>query len=63
MMSKDKKQALEAKGWKTTTVEEFLELTPEESLLIDLQLETDEQPTNNEIKENKFRVDRISEKR
>lgn len=31
-------QQLEAKGWKTGTVEEFLELTPEESSYIELKL-------------------------
>ncbi|GAB4453693.1 MAG: hypothetical protein OHK0029_06930 [Armatimonadaceae bacterium] len=31
-------EKLEARGWKTTTVEEFLGLTPEESALIEMRL-------------------------
>lgn len=33
-MNPTKKQRLEAKGWRVGTAEEFLELTPEESLLV-----------------------------
>ena len=33
-----KQQQLEAKGWKVGSVEEFLELTPEESSYIELKL-------------------------
>lgn len=38
-MDKHKKERLEAAGWKCGTVEEFLELTPEESALIELKLQ------------------------
>ncbi len=31
-------ERLEAKGWKVGTVEEFLELTPEEAALIEIKL-------------------------
>jgi DNA-binding XRE family transcriptional regulator len=37
-MDKTKRQRLEAKGWKVGTVAEFLELTPEESALIEIKL-------------------------
>lgn len=37
-MNKAKRLKLEAKGWKVGTVEEFLELTPEESAYIELKL-------------------------
>ena len=37
-MNKAKRLRLEAKGWKVGTVEEFLELTPEESAYIELKL-------------------------
>ncbi|HEV2844708.1 MAG TPA: helix-turn-helix domain-containing protein [Thermoanaerobaculia bacterium] len=37
-MDKDKKARLEAKGWKVGTVDEFLGLTPEESVYIELRL-------------------------
>ena len=30
-MDKNKKERLEAKGWKVSNVEEFLDLTPEEN--------------------------------
>lgn len=33
-----KRERLEAKGWKAGTVAEFLELTPEESALIEIKL-------------------------
>ena len=38
-MNKAKKQTLEKKGWKISTVDEFLELTPEESAYIELKLQ------------------------
>jgi DNA-binding XRE family transcriptional regulator len=37
-MNAGKRKKLEAKGWKVTSVTEFLELTPEESALIELRL-------------------------
>ena len=40
-MDKYKKQKLEEAGWKCGTVEEFLELTPEESALIESKLQLD----------------------
>jgi transcriptional regulator with XRE-family HTH domain len=33
-----KKERLEAKGWKVSTVSDFLELTPEETILIEIKL-------------------------
>jgi transcriptional regulator with XRE-family HTH domain len=37
-MEQAKKERLEAKGWKIGTVAEFLELTPEETALIEIKL-------------------------
>jgi len=37
-MNQTKRERLESKGWKVGTVEEFLELTPEESALIEIKL-------------------------
>ena len=37
-MKKAKRERLEASGWKVGTVAEFLELTPEESALIEIKL-------------------------
>ncbi len=37
-MDKAKRERLEAKGWKVGTVAEFLELTPEESALVEIKL-------------------------
>lgn len=37
-MKKEKKEKLEAKGWKVTSVAEFLELTPDEEKIIELRL-------------------------
>jgi DNA-binding XRE family transcriptional regulator len=37
-MDKDKRLRLEAKGWKVGTVDEFLGLTPEETIYIELKL-------------------------
>ena len=37
-MDQAKQQQLEAKGWKVGSVEEFLELTPEEASYIELKL-------------------------
>ena len=37
-MRKSKKAALEAQGWVVGSVDDFLELTPEESALVDLKL-------------------------
>jgi DNA-binding XRE family transcriptional regulator len=37
-MKKAKRTRLEAGGWKVSTVAEFLELTPEESALIEIKL-------------------------
>jgi DNA-binding XRE family transcriptional regulator len=37
-MRKAKKLALEAQGWVVGSVDDFLELTPEESALVDLKL-------------------------
>lgn len=37
-MDKAKRERLEAKGWKVGSVAEFLELTPEESALVEIKL-------------------------
>jgi len=37
-MDQFKRKRLEAKGWKVGTVSEFLELTPEESILVEIKL-------------------------
>ena len=37
-MDQAKRERLEAKGWKIGTVSEFLELTPEETTLIEIKL-------------------------
>ena len=37
-MRKTKQKALEAKGWRVGSAEDFLELTPEEAALVDLKL-------------------------
>jgi DNA-binding transcriptional regulator YiaG len=37
-MRKTKQKALEAKGWRVGSAEEFLELTPEEAALVQLKL-------------------------
>ncbi len=37
-MNKEKREKLEAKGWKVTSVAEFLGLTPEEERIIELKL-------------------------
>ena len=36
-MDKAKQKRLEAAGWKVGTVQDFLDLSPEESLLIDIR--------------------------
>ncbi len=41
-MRKEKKERLEAKGWKVSTVEEFLELSPEEAAYIEMKLRLSE---------------------
>lgn len=38
MMDKNKRQRLEAKGWKVGTADEFLGLTPDEATYVDLKL-------------------------
>ncbi len=37
-MEQAKRERLEAKGWKVGTVSEFLELTPQETILIEIKL-------------------------
>lgn len=37
-MDQKKKQRLEAKGWRVGSAEEFLELTPEEAVYVELKL-------------------------
>jgi len=37
-MDQTKRERLEAKGWKVGTVADFLELTPEESALVEIKL-------------------------
>lgn len=37
-MDTSKKERLESKGWKVGTVSDFLELTPEETVLIEIKL-------------------------
>ena len=41
-MNKAKRKRLESKGWKVGTVEEFLDLSPEESAYIELKLKLSE---------------------
>ena len=41
-MNKAKRKRLESKGWKVGTVEEFLDLSPEESAYIELKLNLSE---------------------
>jgi hypothetical protein len=36
-MNEEKKKRLEAAGWKVGSVEEFLELTPEETAIVDMK--------------------------
>lgn len=36
-MDRDKRSRLEAQGWKVGTVQEFLDLSPQEALLIDIR--------------------------
>jgi DNA-binding XRE family transcriptional regulator len=38
MMEQTKKELLETKGWKIGTVSDFLELTPEESIFVEIKL-------------------------
>ena len=38
IMQKDKRERLESRGWKVGTVDEFLDLTPEESRYIEMKL-------------------------
>lgn len=42
MMRKAKRQRLQKKGWKVGTVDEFLDLTPEEASYIELKLRLSE---------------------
>lgn len=42
MMRKTKKKRLEEKGWKVGSVEEFLDLSPEETRYIDMKLRLSE---------------------
>jgi hypothetical protein len=37
-MEQTKKELLESKGWKIGTVSDFLELTPEESIFVEIKL-------------------------
>ena len=37
-MNAEKRKKLEAKGWKVTSVAEFLKLTPEENSIVELKL-------------------------
>ena len=37
-MDLDKRERLESKGWKVGSVSDFLELTPEESVLVEIKL-------------------------
>ncbi len=37
-MEQSKKERLESKGWKIGTVSDFLELTPEETVLVEIKL-------------------------
>lgn len=37
-MDTSKKERLESKGWKIGTVSDFMELTPEETVLIEIKL-------------------------
>jgi len=41
-MRKDKRERLEAKGWKVGSVDEFLELSPEEAAYIEMKLRLSE---------------------
>jgi predicted XRE-type DNA-binding protein len=51
-MNKEKKQKLEAKGWKVTSVTEFLGLTPEEENIIELKLALSAALKNQRIRAN-----------
>jgi len=42
-MRKTKKELLEKKGWKVGSVDEFLDLTPEESAYIEMKVRLSEQ--------------------
>lgn len=37
-MEQTKRERLESKGWKIGTVSDFLELTPEETILVEIKL-------------------------
>ena len=37
-MDRSKRERLESKGWKVGTVSDFLELTPEETMLVEIKL-------------------------
>jgi len=41
-MRKDKRKRLEQKGWKVSSADDFLGLTPEESVYLDLKLSLNE---------------------
>ncbi len=56
-MDKKKRKRLEAKGWRVTTVAEFLELTPEEERLIELRL-----ALSNALKEQRIKANLTQEK-
>lgn len=56
-MDKKKRKGLEAKGWRITTVAEFLELTPEEERLIELRL-----ALSNALKEQRIKANLTQEK-
>jgi len=56
-MDREKRKRLEAKGWKVTTVAEFLELTPEEERLIELRL-----ALSNALKEKRIEANLTQEK-
>ncbi len=44
-MDEEKRKRLEAKGFKVTTVTEFLDLTPEEALVVESRLLSEVVPT------------------
>ena len=50
--SLDKRKKLEAKGWKVTSVAEFLELTPEENSIVELKLALSKALKNQRLESN-----------
>lgn len=56
-MLKSKKDRLKKRGWKVGTVEEFLELTPEESTYIELKLHLGENLRKHRVRRRMTQID------